>query len=127
MVAIAVKPTERLQSGRFLRELRQLRASEHCSQFDEIRLVTENCFKRLDATNALTYLKFRLFPDWDVLSRLDEVIPTIRGILAIHDLMKLLKMGGRSYRSIYRAIFEGKLERVSPGKINEFTLIRAAA
>lgn len=127
VVATAVKPTERLKSGRFIRELKQLKASEQCAQFDEIRLVTENCFKRSEATNALAYLKFRLFPDWDVHSRLNEVIPTLRGILAIHDLMKLLKMGGRSYRSIYRAIFEGKLEKVSPGKINEFTLIRAAA
>ncbi len=123
-IAVAVKPTARLRSGRFLRELQQLRKTMPSGIADEIRLVTEKSFRRSDAVNALTYLRFALCPDPEIDLRLRDVLSSVNGDITIGDLSKLCRAGGRGFRAIFRAIYEGRLRRVSHGRINLFTIIR---
>lgn len=52
-IAVAVKPTERLASGRFIRELECLRESIVPKIADELRLVTEHCISRVYAVQEV--------------------------------------------------------------------------
>lgn len=123
-IAVAVKPTSRLQSGRFIRELRQLKKSMPDGIADEVRLVTEQCFRRSDAVNASNYLRFALCPDPEIDQRLRDVLTSVVGEITVGDLTRFCRAGGRGFRSIFRAIFEGGLERVSSGRINLFSMVR---
>ena len=124
-VAVAVKPTERLESGRFFRELEQLHKSIVPSIADEIRLVTELCIPREKAFNAIMYQRFALCPDPDVDARLQTTLRTVRGEISICDLSRLCRAGGRGFRCIVRGLYEGKLRKISPGRINFFTMVKA--
>ena len=124
-VAVAVKPTERLESGRFFRELEQLHESIVPSIADEIRLVTELCIPREKAFNAIMYQRFALSPDHDVDARLQQTLSTVRGEISICDLSRLCRAGGRGFRCIVRGLYEGKLRKISPGRINFFTMVKA--
>lgn len=123
-VAVAVKPTERLKSGRFLRELNALERTMPSGTADELVLVTENCFSRADAFNAVMYQRFALCPDPAVDERLQDVLSTVSGDISICDLARLCRAGGRAFRVIVRAIFEGSLLKLSTGRINLFTMVR---
>lgn len=123
-VAAAVKPTSRLKSGRFLRELNALAKTMPPGTADELVLVTEDCFSRADAFNAVMYQRFALCPDPAVDKRLQDVLGTVSGDVSICDLARLCRAGGRAFRVIVRAIFEGSLLKLSPGRINLFTKVR---
>ncbi len=124
-IAVAVKPTERLASGRFIRELECLRESIVPEIADELRLVTERCISRVHAFNAIMYQRFALCPDHEVDARLAEVLESVQGEISICDLTRLCRAGGRGFRCIVRALYEGGLAKVSPGRINFFTMVRA--
>lgn len=124
-IAVAVKPTERLASGRFIRELESLRESIVPGIADELRLVTERCISRVEAFNAIMYQRFALCPDCDVDARLAEIVGSVHGEISICDLTRLCRAGGRGFRCIVRGLYEGMLTKVSPGRINFFTMVRA--
>jgi hypothetical protein len=124
-VAVAVKPTKRLESGRFLQELTQLRKTMPLGLVDEMRLVTERSFSRDDASNAELYLRFSLTPDRVVDERLAELVSSLSGSCSINDICEALRSGGRGFRSVVRALYEGKLVKLSPGRIDLFTEVRA--
>ncbi|WP_299738791.1 hypothetical protein [uncultured Roseobacter sp.] len=124
-IAVAVKPTERLASGRFIRELECLRESIVSGIADELRLVTEHCISRVEAFNAIMYQRFALCPDCDVDARLAEILDSVHGEISICDLTRLCRAGGRGFRCIVRGLYEGMLTKVSPGRINFFTMVRA--
>ena len=123
-VAVAVKPTIRLESGRFLRELNALAKSMPSGIADELVLVTENCFSRADAFNAVMYLRFALCPDPVVERRLKDVLSAVSGDISICDLAERCRAGGRAFRPIVRGIFEGQLKKLSQGRIDLFTKVR---
>lgn len=122
-IAVAVKPTDRLASGRFMHELNQLVRTMPTGLVDELRLVTERSFSRSDAFNAIQYLRFSLTPDFDADARLTDALATVNGAMTIGDICRLCKCGGRGFRSVVRAIFEGKLTKISKGRINLFTIV----
>ncbi len=123
-IAVAVKPTERLQSGRFLRELEALEKTMPSATADEVRLVTERCISRTAAFNAIMYHRFALCRDLEVENRLKDVLPSVPGEISICDLAERCRAGGRAFRPIVRGIFEGQLNKLSPGRINQFTMVR---
>lgn len=123
-VAVAVKPTERLKSGHFLRELEALQNTMPPGIADEIHLVTEQCIPRADAFNAVMYQRFALCPDLVVENRLRDVLSSTTGDISICDLAERCRAGGRAFRPIVRGIFEGLLTKQSPGRINLFTIVR---
>lgn len=91
---------------------------------DEVRLVTERCFSRADAFNAVMYQRFKLHPDAAVEARFQDVLASTAGETTICDLARCCRAGGRAFRVIVRAIFEGHLEKRSPGRIDLFTRVR---
>ncbi|MCT4371738.1 hypothetical protein CLG85_015995 [Yangia mangrovi] len=123
-VAVAVKPTSRLASGRFLAELEQIKRAVVPDLVDEVRLVTEQCFSRTEAINAATYLRFSLCPDAEADARLEETVSELDGELTIADLIVLSRTGSRGFRAVYRAIFEQRLGLVSRGSINLHSIVR---
>lgn len=123
-VAVAVKPTSRLASGRFLTELTQIRCAAVPEVADELRLVTEQCFSRTAAVNAATYLRFALCPDAEADARLEETVAKLDGELTIADLIILSRTGSRGFRAAYRAVFEQRLGLVSSGSINLHSIVR---
>lgn len=123
-IAVAVKPTERLQSGKFLRDLNALQRTIVPHLADEVRLVTERCFSRADAFNAVMYQRFKLHPDATVETRFRDVLASTAGETTICEVARRCRAGGRAFRVIVRAIFEGNLEKRSPGRIDLFTRVR---
>lgn len=123
-VAVAVKPTERLKSGRFLRELEALEKTMAPDVADEVRLVTELCIPRAEAFNAVMYHRFALCRDTAVEARLHDVLSSTSGETTICDLAERCRAGGRAFRVIVQVIFEGKLEKISSGWIDLFTRVR---
>jgi hypothetical protein len=123
-IAVAVKPTERLKSGRFFRELEALEKTIASDIADEIRLVTELCFSRADAFNAVMYQRFAICRDTDVENRLADVVASIPGETTVCALSERCRAGGRAFRVIVQGIFEGQLEKLSPGRIDLFTRVR---
>lgn len=124
-IAVAVKPTRRMESGRFMRELVQLKETMPRGVADEVRLVTERSFSRDVAYNAELYLRFSLTPDGVVDARLAELVSSLSGSCPINDICEALRSGGRGFRSVVRALYEGKLVKLSPGRINLFTEVHA--
>ena len=124
-IAVAVKPTVGLKSGRFLRELAQLRKTMPSGLADELRLVTERSFSRDDAFNAELYLRFSLTPDRVVDERLTELLSGLSGSCSISEICVALRSGGRGFRSVVRALYEDKLRKLSTGRINLFTEVQA--
>lgn len=123
-VAVAVKPTSRLASGRFLTELKQIRHAAVPELADEVRLVTEQCFSRTAAVNAVTYLRFALCPDPEADACLDEAVTTLDGEVTIADLIVLSRTGARGFRAAFRAIYENRLDLISGGSINLHSIVR---
>ena len=123
-IAVAVKPTERLKSGRFLRELEALERTMAPGFVDEVRLVTECCFSRADAFNAVMYQRFAIYRDAAVEARLQDVLASTAGETTICSLAERSRAGGRAFRVIVRGLFEGQLEKLSPGRIDLFTRVR---
>jgi hypothetical protein len=123
-VAVAVKPTERLKSGRFLRELSAIEKTMSSDIADEIRLVTEHCFRRADAFNAVMYQRFAVCRDAVVEARLRDVLASTSGETTICALAERCRAGGRAFRVIVQGMFEGQLEQIIPGRINLFTRVR---
>ena len=123
-IAVAVKPTDRLESGRFIRELEALEKTKPSGVVDEIRLVTETCIPRAEAFNAVMYQRFALCRDPAVETRLTDVLSSVSGDIPICDLAERCRAGGRAFRPIVRGIFEGQLQKVSGGRINLFTMVR---
>lgn len=122
-IAVAVKPTERLKSGAFLRDLHSLESSIVPRIADEVRLVTERCFSRGDAFNAAMYQRFKLHTDAAVEARFQDVLASTAGETTICDIARRCRAGGRAFRVIVKAIFEGKLEKQSHGRIDLFTKV----
>lgn len=123
-IGIAVKPTERLKSGRFLRELEAVQKTMAPNIVDEVRLVTERCFSRADAFNAVMYQRFAICRDKAVEKRLFEVLASTSGETTICALAERCHAGGRAFRVIVQSLFEGNLEKLSPGRIDQFTRVR---
>ena len=123
-VGVAVKPTSRLESGRFLRELEALEKTMAQGVADEIRLVTERCFSRADAFNAVMYQRFAICSDHAVKERLQDILSDTPGETTICALAERCRAGGRAFRVIVRALFEGQLEKLSSGRIDLFTQVR---
>ncbi|MEP5760627.1 MAG: hypothetical protein ABJ327_15205 [Litoreibacter sp.] len=123
-IAVAVKPTQRLKSGRFMRELEALSKTMPDGIADELRLVTELCIPRAEAFNAIMYQRFALCPDPDVDARLLDVLSSVSGDISICDLAAQCRAGGRAFRVVVRGLFEGKLRKLSPGRIVLFTRVR---
>ncbi|MDX8355576.1 hypothetical protein [Cognatiyoonia sp. IB215182] len=123
-VGIAVKPTERLKSGRFIRELESIQKTMSSDIADEVRLVTEVCFSRADAFNAVMYHRFAICRDEAVEERLSEVLASTSGETTICALAERCRAGGRAFRVIVQGMFEGRLEKLSPGRIDLFTRVR---
>lgn len=123
-IGIAVKPTERLKSGRFLSELEALENTMMPNVVDEVRLVTERCFSRADAFNAVMYQRFVLHRDEAVEHRLSDVVASTSGETTICALAERCRAGGRAFRVIVQSMFEGRLEKLSPGRIDLFTKVR---
>ena len=122
-VAVAVKPTSRLESGRFMRELQQLKRTMPAGIADELRLVTEQNISRSDAFNAAMYLRFSLTPDAEVDELLRRHLSSMSGAMTVGDICRSCCAGGRAFRCVVRAIYEGGLHKLSQGRINLFTLV----
>ncbi|MEP2921419.1 MAG: hypothetical protein ABJP06_11900 [Sulfitobacter sp.] len=122
--AIAIKPTPRLASGRFLAELKQLRLTMPLETADQVRLVTEKNFPRTDATNAATYLRFALCPDLEADALIDDAVQKLAGELTMSDLIQISQTGPRGFRAAFRAIYEERLTLVSTGHINLHSIVR---
>jgi hypothetical protein len=122
-IAVAVKPTGRIESGRFMRELIQLRDTMPDEIADELRLVTERSFSRSDAVNAEMYLRFSLTPDIEVDARLSDFLNDRTEAMPISKICQSLGAGGRGFRCVVRALFESRLRKLSPGKINLHTSV----
>lgn len=125
-IGVAVKPEERLASGRVLSELRQLRATMPAGLVDEIRLVTERHYRRSSAFNATMYLRFKLTSEPEIDARLTEVISSTPGETSIADLIRRSRTGQGGFRAAVRAVFEGRLTKLSGGRIDLFTVVEAA-
>lgn len=123
-IAVAVKPTARLESGRFFRELEALERSMSEDVADELRLVTERCFSRTDASNAVLYQNLAICRDDLVERRLNDILASTPGDTTICSLAERCRAGGRAFRVIVQGIFEGKLEMLSTGRIDLFTKVR---
>jgi hypothetical protein len=91
---------------------------------DEIRLVTEHCFRRADAFNAVMYQRFAVCRDAVVEARLRDVLASTSGETTICALAERCRAGGRAFRVIVQGMFEGQLEQIIPGRINLFTRVR---
>lgn len=124
-IAEAVKPRSRVTPD-FMQELEQLRRTMPDGIADEVHLVTEECWKRSEAVNAVLYNRLSLWPDPLADARLRDVLSDMSRVVTLAELAELCRAGGRGFQAGVRAIYEGGLECLSPGRINLFTQVRRA-
>jgi hypothetical protein len=106
-----------------MRELQQLKRTMPAGLADELRLVTEQSICRSDAFNAAMYLRFSLTPDAEVDELLRRHLLSMSGAMTVGDICRSCCAGGRAFRCVVRAIYEGGLHKLSQGRINLFTLV----
>jgi len=123
-IAVAVKPHARLKKGRFLDELKYIRAAMLGSFADDVVLVTDRQISKSAALNAARLQDFLKNPDPEA----DECIASLASHLdaetTIAELVEKSKMAGRAYRAIFKAVFSGRIKTESLDVLDYSTAIR---
>lgn len=108
-IAIAVKHSKRLQSGRVLDELAEIAIHAVGKFCDEVRVVSERDINPIQFHNAQLFNAVRR-PDPEVDSAVLDVMRDLSGRILIMDIVKATGMGPRAFRSIVRMIAKGPLQ-----------------
>lgn len=123
--AFLVKNRRRAACPKFQDAALRIAAAAVPQYADEVQIVTDEDLDPLEVLNASRFLYYRRFPDPEADGRIQEVIASLIGPAPIVQLMRMSGLGGRAYRSVFRAIFEGTLTRCSGGEIDHWTVVKA--
>ena len=123
-VAVAVKPMSKVRSQGLVSELQLIRGYLPRTFADEVVLMTEQDFDRIDATNAQRLLDFRRHKDQFADDNILKLASELLGEVAIKDLIEQSKLGGRAFRAVFRAIYDGVLEQCRAGIIDTHTYVK---
>lgn len=83
---------------------------------DEIHVVTEADFSRIDRYNAQLMFESARFPIEAHDAEIDRITARTRGALKISDLVEVSGLGGAAFKAIVRLIAVGTLRQATPGK-----------
>jgi|GEM_PF-2003903 len=120
-----VKPEEKITSGRYDEEIGLISQSLSCDYADELVVITDASFEPWEATNAERLMEFRRSPDVEADELVAEFASRLDGIITIGDLIVILQIGGRGFRAIFRAIYDGILNQIEDGIIDLTTVVEA--
>ena len=108
-VAIAVKPSNRVQRTNFRRTLQAVRKHMSPSFADRLALVTEKSLPQAEVENA-TFLQFcRQHRDKEADHLVAKAVAHLSEETSISDLVIEVGLNGRGFRAIFRAIYRGEL------------------
>lgn len=123
--AFLVKNRRRAACPKFQDAASRIAAAVVPQYADEVQIVTDEDLDPLEVLNASRFLYYRRFPDAEADARVRKVIDSLIAPAPIVQIMRMSGLGGRAYRSVFRAIFEGALIRCSGGEIDHWTLVKA--
>lgn len=123
--AIAIKPKAMIAKRRFDIELGYVAAAMPENFADDVILLSEADFTRAQALNAQRYHEFAKSPDIEADKKIMRVASQAREPRPLADLIDLSGLAGRGFRAAFRAIIEGRLSQLNPGKIGLQTLVSA--
>lgn len=120
-----IKPEEKIASGRYDEDIELISRSLSSDYADELVVVTDASFEPWEATNAERLMGFRRTPDEEADEIVAEFASRLDGLITIGDLIVILQIGGRGFRAIFRAIYDGVLKQIEDGIIDLTTVVEA--
>lgn len=115
-VAIAVKPSARLASGKLQDVVRRIAASDSGKRFaDEFRILTEREITRSRAENARLILRARLLRNEEDVRRLARHASSHIGPVRVAELLAAYQPFGRGFNALVNLVDEGVVKLVSKG------------
>lgn len=109
-VAMAVKPSERVERLNFRSTLAAIRRDLPKGFADKVCLITERNHHPKEVQNAELLNFFRRCPDEEADLLVAELVSGLTDELSISDLIKPLGLGARGFRAVFRAIYAGLLK-----------------
>lgn len=109
-VAMAVKPTQRVEKLSFRSTLSAIRRDLPKGFADKVCLITECNHHPKEVQNAELLNFFRRCPDDEADLLVADLVSGIADELSISDLIKPLGIGARGFRAVFRAIYAGLLQ-----------------
>lgn len=122
---IYVKPEEKIASGHYDEEIELISQALSSDYADALVVVTDASFEPWEATNAERLMEFRRNPDEEADEAVAEFASRLDGLITIGDLIAILQIGGRGFRAIFRAIYDGVLKQIEDGIIDLTTVVEA--
>lgn len=124
-IAIAIKPSALVIRRDFIDELGYVAAAVPLEFADRVLLVTEKNLNKDEVANAEMLHAFRRQPDVKADEAIAGIIAGLTGGVAIGNLVEESQMGGRGFRAVVRAIYDGKLSAPRQQKITYATKVEA--
>jgi hypothetical protein len=126
--AIAVKKSKQAVKIDFAGELQLIADQLPCGLIDEVVLMTEQCFTKVQSLNALRFYNVVTHSDADADEIVELLVSNLVGRCTIGDLVHCTNLGGRGFQAVVRAIYRGRLENLSPARLISYdTAITMAA
>ncbi|MBN2739416.1 MAG: hypothetical protein JXR35_00800 [Rhodobacteraceae bacterium] len=119
VIAETVKPTAKLRSGVFLREMAEVAWWVREFSFaDEVRLITEADIDPIDLHNGRVFAGVRLV-DAAALAQARLVVSQLTGSVGLRDLVNEIALGAPGYRALLHLLAQNELqltrrERITP-------------
>ena len=120
-----VKPEEKIASGKYDEEIELISQALSSDYADEFDVFTDESFEPFEATNAERLMEFRRTPDEEADEVVAEFASQLDGLITIGDLIVILQIGGRGFRAVFRAIYDGVLTQIEDGIIDLTTVVEA--
>ncbi|MFY2822971.1 TnsA endonuclease N-terminal domain-containing protein [Ruegeria sp. MALMAid1280] len=108
-LAVAVKPAKHALKRNFARELRHVRRSMRKTFADDVVLITDQDFQRGEAINAQRYCEFSWHRCRQTEIELRELLASVELPARISALCDQLAKGGKGFRAVFLAIYDGLL------------------
>ncbi|MGN7871699.1 hypothetical protein [Paracoccus sp. 22332] len=121
-LACEVKPEIRLQSGRVMKDLRQI-AAQLDGRFDAVRLLTDRDLDQISVHNAETFFAMRA-PDPEADAAATAVVARLAGSAVLADVSREVGLGARGTRALIRLIADRKLRLCRHERISLASCVR---
>lgn len=122
-VAIAVKPYDRVQKINFRATLRAVEKCMSPSFADRLALVTEKSLNPAEVQNAEFLHLCRQHKDREADLLVANAVAGLVASTSIADLVSEVGLGGRGFRAVFRAIYDGRLSAEKRSVITPLTSV----
>lgn len=122
-LAIAVKPYDRVQKINFRATLRAVRKQMPQSFADDLVLVTDRSLNPAEVRNAEFLHLCRRHKDHEADLALAHATDGLNGDTTIEHLVAKAGLGGRGFRAIFRALYDGRLEADKHTVVTHSTIV----